>query len=116
MCALDALAVSPMFDKPAVIVSQCRVTGDKIHIEQNDTSFTDGTLDACFGIDWGAAAGDAVVAESLCLEMMFLANQEVASQWLAESPDTHEIFDLHSAGEIAAAFFVPLERNCRSAT
>lgn len=115
MCALDALAVSPMFNKPTVIDSECRVTGNKIHIEQSGTTFTDGTLDAWFGINWGAAADDAVVAESLCLEMMFLANEEIASQWLAESPETREIFDLQSAVEFAAAFFVPLAETCRMA-
>ena len=114
MCALDALSVSPMFNKPTVIDSECRVTGDSIHIEQNGSSFSDGTLDAWFGINWGAAADDMVCAESLCLEMMFLANEEIATKWLAESPATREIFDLPSAVEFAAAFFVPLAENCRS--
>lgn len=115
MCALDALAVSPMFNTPTVIDSQCRVTGEKIHIEQNGTDFSDGTLDAWFGINWGAAATDTVCAESLCMEMMFLANEDVARKWLAESPETREIFDLPSAVEFAAAFFVPLTENCRQA-
>jgi len=115
MCALDALSVSPMFNKPTVIDSECSVTGDRIHIDQNGTTFTGGTLDAWFGINWGAAANDTVCAESLCLEMMFLANEEIASQWLAESPDTREIFDLQSAVEFAAAFFVPLAENCGAA-
>ena len=115
MCALDALSVSPMFDQPTVIDSECRVTGDKIHIEQNGITFTGGTLDAWFGINWGAAADDLVCAESLCLEMMFLANKEIGRQWLAESPDTREIFELQSAVEFAAAFFVPLAENCRTA-
>ena len=113
MCALDALAVSPMFDTPTVIDSECRVSGDRIHIEQNGTAFTGGTLDAWFGIDWGAAANDIVCAESLCLEMMFLADEGIARQWLAEAPATREIFDLPSAVEFAAAFFVPLAENCR---
>ena len=115
MCALDALAVSPMFGKPSVIDSECRVTGNSVHIEQNGTCFTGGKLDAWFGINWGAAAGDIVCAESLCLEMIFLANQQVATQWLAESADTHEIFNLQSALEFAAAFFVPLAEKCRAA-
>lgn len=114
MCALDALAVSPMFNTPTVIDSECRVSGDKIHIEQSDTRFIGGTLDAWFGINWGAAANDTVCAESLCLEMMFLANEAIASQWLAASPDTREIFDLPSAVEFAAAFFVPLAEHCRA--
>lgn len=115
MCALDALAVSPMFDVPTVIDSQCRVTGEQIHLEQNGTDFGDGTLDAWFGINWGAAATDIVCAESLCMEMMFLANESVAREWLAESPDTREVFDLPSAVAFAAGFFVPLAENCRQA-
>lgn len=115
MCALDALAVSPMFNIPTVIDSQCRATGDPIHLEQNGTDFSDGTLNAWFGINWGAAASDTVCAESLCMEMMFLANEDVAKKWLAESPETREIFDLPSAVEFAAGFFVPLAESCKQA-
>jgi len=115
MCALDALGVSPMFNTPSVIDSVCRVTGEKIHIEQNGTTFTGGTLDAWFGINWGAAKSDITCAESLCMEMMFLANETVAREWLAESPDTREIFDLPSAVDFAARFFVPLAESCRQA-
>ena len=113
MCALDALSVSPMFNMPTVIDSQCRVTGEAIHLEQNGTDFNNGTLDAWFGINWGAAENDTVCAESLCMEMMFLANEKVAREWLAESPETREIFDLPSAVDFSAGFFVPLAENCR---
>jgi mercuric reductase len=115
MCALDALAVSPMFNIPTVIDSQCRATGEPIHLEQNGTDFDDGTLNTWFGINWGAAASDKVCAESLCMEMMFLANEAVAKAWLAESPETREIFDLPSAVEFAAGFFVPLAESCKQA-
>ena len=115
MCALDALSVSPMFEQKTIIDSECRVTGVAIHIVQNGTIVTEGTLDAWFGINWGAATNDIACAESLCLEMMFLANEETAKKWLAESADTREIFDLPSAVEFAAAFFVPLAENCRAA-
>jgi hypothetical protein len=115
MCALDALAVSPMFNTPTVIGSQCRSTGGKIHIEQTGTEFSGGTLDVWFGINWGAAASDTACAESLCMEMMFLANESVAREWVSESPETREIFDLPSAVDFAAAFFVPLAENCRLA-
>jgi len=115
MCALDALSVSPMFNTSTVIDSLCRATGDAIHLEQNGTAFNGGTLDARFGIDWGAASSDTVCAESLCMEMMFLANEEIARQWLADSPETREIFDLESAVEFSAAFFVPLAEQRRQA-
>ena len=113
MCALDALSVSCMFNTPTVIDSQCRVTQAPIHLEQNGTSFSDGTLDAWFGINWGAAATDTACAASLCMEMMFLANESLARNWLAESPDTPEIFDLPSAVEFAAGLLVPLAEHCR---
>jgi hypothetical protein len=115
MCALDALSVSSMFSIPSIIDSVCRVTGDAIHLEQNGTSFSGGTTDAWFGINWGAATSDIVCAESLCMEMIFLSNETVAHNWLAESPATQEIFDLSSAVEFAAAFFVPLADSCQKA-
>ncbi len=115
MCALDALAVSPMFNTPTVIDSQCRVTGEKIHIEQDGTKFTGGTLESWFGINWGAAKSDTACAASLCMEMMFLANETVAREWLAGSPETREIFDLPSAIEFSAGFFMPLAVNCQQA-
>ncbi|MCW8962807.1 MAG: alkylmercury lyase family protein [Gammaproteobacteria bacterium] len=115
MCALDALSVSLMFDIPTVIDSECRVTGEKIHLEQNGSDFSGGTLDAWFGINWGAAATDTACAASLCMEMMFLKNEAVAREWLDESPDTREIFDLPSAVAFAAGFFVPLAENCQQA-
>jgi hypothetical protein len=115
MCALDALSVSPMFGQKTIIDSECRVTGDDIHLVQNGTLVTEGTLDACFGIDWGAATENSSCAESLCLDMIFLADEETAKRWLTESADTREIFDLQSAVEFAAAFFVPLAENCQAA-
>ena len=113
MCALDVLSVSNMFNTPTVIDSRCGVTGEAIHLEQTETSFRDGTMDAWFGINWGAASSDIVCAESLCMEMIFLANERVAKEWLAQSSDTREIFDLNSAVEFSAAFFVPLAEHCQ---
>ena len=113
MCALDAIAVSPMFKQPVEINSQCRVTGEKIHLVQQGEQFTDGTLDAVFGIDWNAGSASACAADTLCTEMIFLANEDVASNWQSESPDTREIFNLDSAQEFAAGFFVPLAEYCK---
>lgn len=113
MCALDALSVSSMFNTPTIIDSKCGVTGKTIHLEQNHTNFSAGTLDAWFGINWGAAGSDIVCADSLCMEMIFLANETVAREWMSQSPETLEIFDLKSAAEFAAAFFVPLAKICK---
>jgi alkylmercury lyase len=113
MCALDALSVSSMFNVPTIIESKCHVTGKAIYLEQNRTNFSTGTLDAWFGINWGAAASDIVCAESLCMDMIFLANDTVAHEWMSQSPGTLEIFDLKSAAEFAAEFFVPLAKTCK---
>ena len=104
-----------MFNIPTIIDSQCRATGEIIHIEQHGVSFTGGTLDAWFGINWGAARDDITCADSLCMEMMFLANEATAREWLAESVETREIYNLTSAVEFAAGFFVPLAEHCRKA-
>ena len=113
MCALDALSVSSMFNTPTLLESQCRVTGKAILLEQNRTNFSSGTLDAWFGINWGAATCEIVCAESLCMEMIFLANETIAREWVSQSPESLEIFDLKTAAEFAAAFFVPLAESCK---
>ena len=95
-----------------MIDSQCRVTEEKVHIEQNGTELSGGTLNVWFGINWGAAVSDTVCAESLCMEMMFLTNESVAREWMTGSPEMREIFDLASAVEFSAGFFVPLAENC----
>ena len=111
MCALDALAVSPMFNLPTEVNSICHTTGAKIQIQQSGTEICGGSQDAWFGINWGAAVLDSICADSLCMEMIFLANESVAHEWLAQSPDTHEIFDLLAAVHFAAGFFIPLTEN-----
>ena len=42
-------------------------------------------------------------------------DRKILQEWLAESSDTREIFDLPSAVEFAARFFVPLAQHCRQA-
>ena len=81
MCALDALAVAPMFGVNTQVSSRCRLTGAPV-----------GT--SC--------------ANSLCLEMMFLKSGEIAWQWFMEDPDNREVFTLKEAVEFGDQFFAPL--------
>ena len=69
MCALDALAVSPMFSMDTEINSQCRVTGDPVHIQQSSKTIAnkDEAGGVYFGIVWGAAEGGSCCADSLCM-------------------------------------------------
>lgn len=110
MCALDALAVSPMFGVKTQITSRCRVTGDTVRLQQSGKTIEnlDEAADTRFGIIWGAANADVCCADSLCTEMMFLRDSEIARRWLADDPDNREVFSLQEAVEFGSRFFVPL--------
>ena len=110
MCALDDLAVSPMFGLDAQVSSTCRVTGDPVTIKQSGKAIKnkDKAGAVHFGIIWGAASTCFCCADSLCMEMMFLRDTDIAENWLAEDPDNREIFTLDEEVEFGARFFVPL--------
>ena len=112
MCALDALAVAPMFEVPVAIVSRCRVSGDAVEIRQSGGCIENLAAlgDVHLGIDWGAVTADVCCADSLCLQMLYLRGGDVAQQWLAEAPENREVFTLPEAVELASRFFVPLLR------
>jgi hypothetical protein len=109
MCALDALAVSPMFGLNTVIDSKCAVTGQPISIEQHDHAIVndDDNRDVYFGISWNSAANNCC-ATSLCTEMLFLKGGPIADAWRDEDPDNRELFSLSEAVDFGAGFFVPL--------
>jgi mercuric reductase len=109
MCALDALAVAPMFDETVLIRSQCRVTGDPIMIRMSGETIQnpDDVRDVRFGIIWSAADERTCCADSLCMEMIFLRDAETAQKWLAKGTGEREVFYLPEAVEFASRFFVP---------
>ena len=109
MCALDALAVSPMFGMETTIDSRCHVTGEAIDIQQRNREIlnSDNNSAVFFGISWNAAANNCCAA-SLCTEMLFLKGKQVAAQWQADDAENREIFNLGDAVDFAAEFFVPL--------
>lgn len=110
MCALDALAVSPMFGMKTHVTSRCRMTGELVSIQQSGIIIenSDEANDVYVGIVWGAGDTDVCCADSLCMEMMFLSNNKIAQKWFADDPDDREIFTLQEAVEFASRFFVPL--------
>lgn len=109
MCALDALAVAPMFGLETDINSRCHLNGDTITIHQNSYEIIEheSVADVYFGISWNAAANNCC-ASSLCTEMIFLKGTGHAGQWRLDDPDNREIFNLDDAVEFAAGFFTPL--------
>jgi mercuric reductase len=110
MCALDALAVAPMFGMETQITSRCRITGDPVRIQQSEMTVVnlDEVKDIHFGISWGAENTNSCCADTLCMEMIFLKDGEIAKQWLADDPDNREVFTLQEAVEFGGRFFTPL--------
>jgi hypothetical protein len=109
MCALDSLAVSPMFDLETTINSRCHVTAEPISIQQRNRQIinADQNSDVFFGISWNSAANNCC-ASSLCTEMIFFKDKQVADHWQAGDKDNREIFNLPDTIEFAAGFFLPL--------
>ena len=110
MCALDSLAVSPMFNLQTEITSVCEVTGENIKIQQLSGVLKnkDEIKKLYFGIIWSASNSDLSCANSLCLQMIFLKDKEIANSWLLKDAINREIFTLSDAVEFASDFFVPL--------
>ncbi len=109
MCALDALAISPMYNVKTHIDSKCHVTGDNISIDQLDQEVLNKNEneEVHFGLNWNSAANNCC-ATSLCAEMIFLKDKKIAEAWLAEDKENREIFTLDEAIEFSTRFFKPL--------
>ncbi|MBT4499103.1 MAG: hypothetical protein HOC74_15345 [Gemmatimonadetes bacterium] len=108
MCALDALAVSPMFGIETQIDSHCHISGEPIYLRQKEMEILEAkpSLDVHVGIRWQTPTTCA--AHSLCLEMIFLGDRDRMKEWQGSEMESREVFVLHEAVEFAAAFFVPL--------
>ena len=109
MCALDALAISPMYNVKTQIDSKCHVTGDSISIEQLDKKVINRkeAEGVHFGINWNAATTNCC-ATSLCTEMIFLKDKKIADTWLSDDLTNREIFNIDDAIEFSSRFFSPL--------
>ena len=110
MCALDSLAISPMYGLELEINSVCHATGEPVVIKQKglDVLNSSDVQDVYFAINWNAASANSCCADSLCTEMIFLKGELVANKWLDEDKEHRQIFTLSEAVEFAAGFFVPL--------
>ncbi|PCI70937.1 MAG: hypothetical protein COB26_02415 [Piscirickettsiaceae bacterium] len=110
MCALDALAIAPMFQEATCIISRCHLTAEplKIHMLADNIQHLDKVLNVRFGIAWDAMDASLSCADSLCREMVFLRDHQVAQKWLADDSMDREVFTLEEAVEFANRFFSPL--------
>lgn len=108
MCAVDALAVSPLFDCPVRIRSHCRVTGDAVTIRQHGERIVDASPAAAqVGVRWQAPAGHCA-AHSLCTEMIFLKDVDAAAQWHGGDWQNHSLYTLEQAVAFGVDYFRPL--------
>lgn len=108
MCAVDALAISPMFGQETRIESRCHVTGTPIRIQQKGQEIVEAfpSRDVRVGIRWQATQGCA--AHTICTEMVFLKDLKTAAAWQESDPDSIDLLTLYEAVELGAAFFLPL--------
>lgn len=110
MCAFDALAISSMFGLPTRVESRCRISGQRILIQQNGSELKviepDATLFAA--IDWNATDNTKSCSASLCTEMIFIAGESNAWQWQEEHSGSRELFELDEAHALICAVFLPL--------
>lgn len=107
MCALDALSVGPMFGVPLTIESRCRVTDSAIHIELDGERIIAARPPSVrVGVRWQVPSGSA--AHSLCMEMVFLRDQEAAGRWHGGDLENHSLFTLEQALGFGARYFGPL--------
>jgi hypothetical protein len=108
MCAVDALAISPMFGVETCIDTKCHATGEALYICQKGKEILAArpSADIRVGIRWQKVSTCA--AHTLCTEMAFLKDGPTAANWKTKDPDVIELFRLPEAVEYAAAFFLPL--------
>ncbi len=107
MCAVDALAVAPVFDCAVATASACAVTGAAIEVRQHGRRLMGvSPTQPLVGVGWRKPHSCA--AHSLCRDMIFLRDDEVAASWVKSDPQSRALYSLEEAIAIGAAFFAPL--------
>ena len=108
MCAVDALAIGPMFDAETLIQSRCHVTGLPISIHQKGKEImeVEPSNEVRVGVRWTRLTG--CCAHDMCRQMVYLKNAETAAAWQETDPLAIELYTLQETIEFGAAFFLPL--------
>jgi mercuric reductase len=89
MCALDAVAVAPVFGLEVVTASRCAVTDAPIRVHQHGAMVeTFKPTDLRVGVRWQQPDGCA--AHSMCRDMVFLSDLDTAERWRGETPTVPE--------------------------
>ncbi|MBS1854355.1 MAG: alkylmercury lyase family protein [Acidobacteria bacterium] len=108
MCAVDALAISPMFGGAVAIRSRCRITKTPVTIRQQGCQILSAEpAGVLVGVRWEhTTRGHA--AHSLCMEMVYLRDEAAAREWHHGDTENHTVLPLGDAVELGARFFTPL--------
>lgn len=108
MCALDAVSVAPLFGAEVRIDSCCHVSHTPIRIRMHGSNILlqEPERELMIGIRWQMPT--AVAAHSMCLQMVFLHNREIALDWQAGDTYAVSLFPLSTAIDFGKAFFLPL--------
>lgn len=107
MCAFDAVSIAPVFGVSTKIISHCHITKDKIEIQQDMDTIRSvkPSEDIHIGIKWQQTG--ACAADSLCMEMVFLKDKNVAKEWMSQDNNI-SIFTLDDAINFSIKYFRPL--------
>jgi alkylmercury lyase len=110
LCAIDALAVSPMFGYEVQIKSICDISDAYIEIQQRGNHIINisDTNDIHVGINWGTFDKKLGCANSLCNNIVFLKGSGSISEWSALDYEKKQILELQQAVDLAAEFFKPI--------
>ena len=108
MCALDALAVAPLFGCVVDVRSRCRMTGEAIVVRQRGERILEAQpATTRVGVRWQTPS-DNCAAHSLCTEMVFLKDDDVAAAWHRGDWRNHSLYTLEQAVAFGAHYFRPL--------
>ncbi len=107
MCAFDAIAIAPLFSINLNIQSHCYLTNEPIEIYQESEKLVriKPSDNIHIGIRWQSTGSCS--ADSLCMEMIFLKDQETAHAWQGSNNDI-SVFSLDDAIDFSVRFFKPL--------
>ena len=107
MCALDAVSVAPMFATEVNITSHCHVSNEPIQIRMYGSDVIKSNPDGVMiGIRWQMPRG--IAAHSMCTEMVFLKDDNIARQWQGDELERLSLFTLTEAIAFGMGFFMPL--------
>lgn len=108
MCALDALAVAPVFDVAVSIASHCPASGSAVEIEMRGDRLVSVRPGPEIQVGFAWRAPGTCAARNFCPGITFLRDGEALQQWRKGRDVDHDAITLEEAVVVAVRFFGPL--------